>query len=434
MDKPNDGTPSEHLREQVPEPEPEQMTLDLPGFQVSGATDPDRSPAAGTSPEISELLAEATSTIEPAGMEQDVPSAIFPPLGLSNELMTDELRDGESAPVRPVYAEMVEPPQALIPTPSGTGAGGNLPPPPSGDTEPEDEEDGGMLRMSFVEHLEEMRTRIVRAIAGVAVSFLACLVFAPQIWNVVSAPAVDALTKLGVNPPNLAIIEPMEGFSVIWVKVPLIVALFLAAPWVIYQIWAFIAPGLYDKEKRWAVPFVTITGGLFIAGGLFAYFVAFRFGLTFLLGIGLTSGGNVTPVVSITSYFDLFMNVVLGISLVFELPVAIFFLTLIRVASPRFLLRHSRYAVLLIVVLAAIITPTPDFFNLMIFAVPMCLLFFVGVFVSYLLVMHREGRKFPWAKVILGMLTSLLALSGVLYWALLKLGYHAVGYWPFMVK
>ena len=174
---------------------------------------------------------------------------------------------------------------------------------------------------------------------------------------------------------------------------------FIAAPWVVYQVWAFISPGLYPKERRWAVPFVLCTGGLFIAGGLFAYFIAFRFALTFLFNIGGPMG--VLPLISIDKYFDLFVNVMLGISLVFELPVIIFFLTLIRVASPSFLLRHSRYAILAIVILAAIITPTPDVFNLTLFAVPMILLYFMGVFASYLLVMRRENRQLPVADLLL---------------------------------
>ena len=128
----------------------------------------------------------------------------------------------------------------------------------------------------------------------------------------------------------------MEAFSIIWVKVPLVFSLFLASPWVLYQVWAFIAPGLYQKEKRLAFPFVLSTAGLFILGGCFAYFVAFRFGLAFLLSIGLSNG--VTPLVTITHYFDLFVNVMLGVALVFELPVAIFFLTLLHLASPRFLI------------------------------------------------------------------------------------------------
>src|SRR4029079_8549551 len=146
--------------------------------------------------------------------------------------------------------------------------------------------------------------------------------------------------------------------------------------------------------RRWAAPFVVCSAGLFILGGLFGYFVAFRFGLTFLLGLGRDN--YITPMVTLTHYFDLFVNVLLGIALIFEMPVLIFFLTLLHLASPRFLIRNSRYAILAIVVLAAIVTPTPDIFNMMMFAVPMCGLFYVGILASYLLVLHREKRKFPW--------------------------------------
>jgi len=317
--------------------------------------------------------------------------------------------------------------RSLVPA----GAGGGYVPPPPPPPE-EDDDDEGMLRMSFLEHLEEMRSRIIRALMGFGVAFLLCIGFCYQLWDFVRAPSVDALTKIGVKPPSLYVNEPMEAFSIIWVKVPLVFALFLASPWVFYQIWAFIAPGLYQKEKRLALPFVLSTAGLFIMGGCFAYFVAFRFGLAFLLSIGLSNG--VIPIVTITHYFDLFVNVILGVALVFELPIAIFFLTVLHLASPRFLLQHSRYAILAIVIVAAIITPTPDFFNLMLFAVPMVLLYFVGVFASYLLVLKREGKRFPWVKVILLTLLALLAIAAIIYYVLLKLHYHPINHWPFFVK
>ena len=221
-------------------------------------------------------------------------------------------------------------------------------------------------------------------------------------------------------------------FNVVYLKLPLLVSLFLGAPWVLYQVWAFISPGLYKRERRWAVPFILCTAGLFIAGGCFAYFVVFRFGLEFLLGIGRDI--HVAPMVSINEYFDLFVNVTLGVGLVFEMPVIIFFLTLLRLASPRFLLRHSRYAVLGITILAAVVTPTPDVFNMMIFAVPMVMLFFVGVFASHLLVLKREGRKFPWKIVWLVLLGVLLTLAGVLGLFVYRYHYHFASKWPYLVK
>jgi sec-independent protein translocase protein TatC len=305
------------------------------------------------------------------------------------------------------------------------------PPPPPPVADPEDDEEDKMLRMSFMEHLEELRNRIIRALYGLGIAFVLSLGFANKLWDFVSDPAIEALKHLHVNPPRLAQLTPMEGFSVIWVELPLLASVFLASPWIVYQVWAFIAPGLYKKERRLALPFVLLTAGLFIGGGCFAYFLAFRYGLEFLLGIGMSN--NVQPVVSITEYFDLFVNVTLGVALVFELPVLIFLLTLLRILSPRFLLRHSRYAILAIVIVAAIITPTPDVFNLMLFAIPMCLLYFVGVFAGLVLVMRREGRKVPWRTIILIVLTVLI-VGGAIAFAMLHFHVHFISKWPYLTK
>lgn len=326
-----------------------------------------------------------------------------------------------------------EQPPAIAPAPAAqVPAHKPPPPPPPPDEEEGDEEERGMLRMSFMEHLQELRVRIIRALAGVAVAFLLSITFCKPLWEVVSAPAINALIHLGVNPPKLAQITPMEGFNIIYLKLPLLVSLFIGSPWVLYQVWAFISPGLYKREKRWAVPFILCTAGLFITGGLFAYFVAFRYGLEFLLGLGLNV--NVTPVVSMSEYFDLFVNVTLGVGLVFEMPVILFFLTLLRLASPRFLLRHSRYAILAITIIAAIVTPTPDVFNMMIFAVPMIGLYFVGLFASFLLVMKREGKKFPWTTVLLVILAILVIAAGVVALLMYRYHYHFVPKWPYLLR
>ncbi|MBZ5578591.1 MAG: twin-arginine translocase subunit TatC [Acidobacteriia bacterium] len=288
-----------------------------------------------------------------------------------------------------------------------------------------------MLRMSFLEHLEELRSRLIKMVMGIGVAFVISLTFSDRLWTFVVQPAAQALKALGYA-QNLVITQPMEAFNIIWVKLPIYCALFLASPWILYQVWAFIAPGLYRKERRWAVPFVIFSAGLFILGGVFAYFVAFRFGLTFLLGIG--RGNYVVPMVTISEYFDLFINVVLGVALVFELPVLIFFLTLLRIVSPKFLINHSRYAILIIFIAAAIITPTPDVFNLMLFATPMCLLFFVGIFASYLLVLSREGQRFPWRTTLMIVGAVLLLLGAVLYLAVTRYGLKIVPHWPYLTR
>ena len=320
----------------------------------------------------------------------------------------------------------------VLAAPSGGKRPPPQPPPPPDDGDGDDE---GMLRMSFMEHLEELRSRIIKCLWGVAVAFLVSLIFADRLWDIIREPAVEALKFLKVVPPRLAITAPMEGFSIIWVKLPILVSIFLSSPWIVFQVWSFISPGLYKKERRMAIPFIFSTAGLFIAGGLFAYFLAFRYGLTFLLGIATMN--DVQPIVTITEYFDLFVNVTLGVGLVFEMPVLIFMLTLLRLASPRFLIRHSRYAILAIVIIAAIVTPTPDVFNLMLFAVPMTLLYFVGVFASYLLVLKREGRRYPWnitLLVIAAIVAVLLIVAAILIGHYHYHGLHFVNHWPYVTK
>jgi sec-independent protein translocase protein TatC len=133
-------------------------------------------------------------------------------------------------------------------------------------------------------------------------------------------------------------------------------------------------------------------------------------------------------------YFDLFVNVTLGVGLVFEMPVIIFFLTVLRLASPRFLIRHSRYAILAITIIAAIVTPTPDIFNMMLFAVPMVALFFVGVFASYLLVLRREGKKFPWWTVILILIGLIVASAAAIAVLVYRYHYHFAVKWPYLSR
>ncbi len=285
--------------------------------------------------------------------------------------------------------------------------------------------------MSFMEHLEELRARLIRCLWGLGAAFIVAISFSKQLWDIIRQPAAAALTSLGLQ-PNLIAIDPTEGISIIWFKLPLVVSLFLAAPWVLYQFWAFISPGLYKKERRWAAPFIISSALLFVGGGLFAYFIAFRFGLTFLLGIGV--GDGVVAMPTVTHYFDLFVNVTLGVAIVFELPVLLFLLTLLHIVSPSFLMTHSRYAILAIVILAAVITPTPDVINLMIFAIPMILLYFLGVFASYLLVLRRENRKFPWKPFLLWVGSVLLTLGALVWIAIRYYHYHFVKHWPFLMK
>ncbi len=333
------------------------------------------------------------------------------------------------------YEQHQDPPaaveQANLPVPAAAAPPAPPAPPDKKDAD-DDPDEEGMLRMSFLEHLEELRFRLTRMLIGIGVAFMGSLYFTDNLWKFIQGPFVAAMAQNGVKDAKLVITTPMEAFSIIWMKLPIICAIFIASPWVLFQVWSFIAPGLYKKERKWAAPFVICSAGLFVAGGVFAYFVAFRLGLAFLLGIGLSN--NLTAMVSVSEYFDLFVNVSLGMGLVFELPVLIFFLSLLRILTPQFLIRNSRYAILLIVVVAAIITPTPDIVNLMLVSVPMLLLYFVGVFASYLLWLSREGKRFPWKLFILIVMAMLTIAGGSVAVAMWKFGLKFVLNWPFLVK
>ena len=317
---------------------------------------------------------------------------------------------------------------------AGTTAGSPPPPPAGGDDEVDDDDDDDMARMSFLEHLEELRTRILRALGGLLVVYLGCLAFAGDLLGFVLAPfysAVEGITTKSGDPIRIINIRPLETFQVNYIKVPLIAAVFLGAPWLMYQAWQFIAPGLYRKEKRWAVPFIFVTASLFILGGAFCYFVALRFTLNFLLTISLD---QVEPYISVSEYLNLFIILEIGLGLVFQLPVVIFFFTLLRLTSPRFLLRNVRYAVLIMFVAAAIITPTGDPLTMTLFAGPMILLYFLGIGASWLLVLRREGRKLPWFRILLSLAVFLGLVAGVVLYLYLYQGYLFTAEFPWFVK
>jgi sec-independent protein translocase protein TatC len=212
------------------------------------------------------------------------------------------------------------------------------------------------------------------------------------------------------------VFDPMDSFQIIWVKLPVVWAIFLGSPWVLYQLWAFIAPGLYRHERRWAAPLIIGSSGLFILGGVFAYLVIFPYGLQFLLAIAKSE--FVIPQVPLDIYFQTFVNVVLGVAVVFELPVLVFLLTVLGVVTPRFLVRQSRYAIIAIFILAAVVTPSTDVVNLLLFATPMCFLFYLGVFASYLFTLRQESRGFPWRPVCL--IAGGAAAVGGATWAVVR--------------
>ena len=253
-------------------------------------------------------------------------------------------------------------------------------------TEPEvEQEERHDLRgqMSFLDHLEELRTRLINMLIAIGIAFAACWTFANNIFRLVSEPIEEAAGPLNF----MSVTEPFN----LTVKIAFIASLFVASPFIMAQIWLFVSPGLYKHERRYALPFILSSSLLFITGGCFAYFVAFPFALQYLVQWGRDLGMN--PVVSAKEYFDLFVMVEHGLGIVFEIPAVIFVLSRIGLVTPWFLLRNLKYAVLLAFIVAAIITPTSDVPNLMIMAVPMILLYMLGVIVAF--VFGKKRKKEP---------------------------------------
>jgi sec-independent protein translocase protein TatC len=239
-------------------------------------------------------------------------------------------------------------------------------------------------RMSLMEHLEELRKRIIWSLVGMAVAFFPCWSYAKEIFAFLQAPLQKLLP--GTKLAYLGLTDPF----IMYFKVAALTALLAASPFVFYQAWKFISPGLYERERRYAVPFVVVTTIFFLSGAAFGYYVAFPAAARFLLGIG---ADQLQPVITVTTYFGFLMTILLGLGLMFELPVIIFLLAILGVVTPRFLLRQFRWAVVIIFIVAAIVTPTPDIFNQCVFAVPGVVLYLIGVGAAALATRTRDKRR-----------------------------------------
>src|SRR5271169_1438346 len=242
-----------------------------------------------------------------------------------------------------------------------------------------------MPAMSFLDHLEELRRRILYSIVAIAVGFFACWGYAEKIVGWMQKPIMEALKRNNM-PQTLVYLNPTDPFN-LYLKVGALAGLFVACPVVLYQVWLFISPGLYRNEKRYVVPFMFSTIGLFLSGGYFGYKLVYPAALEFLIGYGK----QFQPMITIHEYTDLFLTVILGLGLVFELPVLVFFLALMGVISAGWMWRNIRYSILVIFIIAAILTPTTDILNMCIFAAPMVVLYLLSIGIAWLV--HPKQRK-----------------------------------------
>jgi sec-independent protein translocase protein TatC len=249
-----------------------------------------------------------------------------------------------------------------------------------------DELDGegeDLPRMTLLDHLDELRRRLFASVAAVFVAFLGCWYLSPAIFHWLQKPILDVLPE----GDKLAFTD-LAGPFMLYVKVAMLSAIFVASPFLLLQLWLFLRPGLYRRERRLAVPFIVFTTLFFVGGGLFGYYVAFPMVVDFLLGVG----EDFKQVVTIQAYFSMMSKILLGLGLVFQMPMLMFFLARIGVVNARQLLRSFRWAVLGIFVTAAIITPTPDIATQTVFAVPMILLYLLGILVAAVFGKRPEER------------------------------------------
>lgn len=252
-------------------------------------------------------------------------------------------------------------------------------------------------QMSFFDHLEELRRRILNSLIAVGVAFCACWWLQADLFRIFSRLVTEPpflLQYFGMWDPNAAVAHAQlnmqkiqEGFTV-QLKLIFMAAIFLAAPFIMAQVWLFIAPGLYRHERRYALPFIFFSSLLFLVGGLFGYFVAIPFAITFLVQFGSDLG--LATMLSVSEALDLVIALELGMGIVFEIPAVIFLLSRLGIVSGGFLLKNTKYALLGSFVTAAIITPTGDIPNMMIMAVPMIALYMLGVVVAFIFGKKRK--------------------------------------------
>jgi len=252
------------------------------------------------------------------------------------------------------------------------------------------EEPGGT--MTFFEHLTELRKRIIYSLYAIGIGAFIGVYLAKYFVAWINKPMLKALADAHLD-PKLIYTHP-AGYLNLVITVGVYLGIVLASPIVLYQIWLFVAPALYRHERGAITGFMFSTVFLFLAGIAFGYFIMLPYILHFLVTPGplFMIQRDVTPMISVNEYFDLILLILLGMGLMFELPVLIFFLSLFGIVTPQFLWKNARYAIAIISVVAAIITPTPDATTMLVFMAPMIGLYFLGMGVSFVVTRRRERR------------------------------------------
>ena len=252
--------------------------------------------------------------------------------------------------------------------------------------EPSDEDevdgDGSGGRMSFLDHVDELRKRLVLAVTAIFVGFLFAFSIITHLVAFVMRPLNEILPAGG----EFIYTEPTEAFF-LYIKVAALVGLILAIPVVLYQLWLFVAPGLYVHEKKFTIPFVSLSSIFFVGGCLFSHYLLFPIAWLFLSSF---STDLMTFMPRIQPTFALYVRLMLACGVVFQMPTLVFFLARVGAVSARFLARNTKYAILIIFVLAAILTPTGDPATLTLMALPMVALYGLSICIAWLVAPKRR--------------------------------------------
>jgi len=251
-----------------------------------------------------------------------------------------------------------------------------------GPVEPAGEDDDLDGRMSFLDHLDELRKRLTHAVVALLVGFLGAFAFAAKAQDFVMKPLVATL------PPgsHFVFTEPGEGFF-LQLKIAAILGLLLASPYVMWQVWMFIAPGLYANEKRFAVPFVLGTSVLFTAGAAFSHYIVFPAAFDFF---GSFQTDNVVFMPRIAPVFGMYAWLLLAMGLIFQMPMLVMVLARMGLITAGFLARNVKYAILIIFIVAAIATPSPDPVSQVVVAAPMIVLYGLSIGVAWIFQKRRD--------------------------------------------
>ena len=237
-------------------------------------------------------------------------------------------------------------------------------------------EDGSGGKMSFLEHLDELRKRLIAALLALSGGVLVAFLFIEQIFGFIMRPLQQMLPEGS----KLTYIEPTEAFM-LYIKVAVLAGLVLAAPFVLWQLWLFIAPGLYAKEKRLAIPFMVMSTGFFLGGALFSHYLVFPWAWRFLASF---NNDYMMFEPRVKAVFALYAQMLLAMGLVFEMPTVVLFLARMHLVTARFLIRNVKYAVLIIFIAAAVITPTGDMVTQALMAGPMLGLYVLSILIAWI--------------------------------------------------